>query len=165
MSSLNSELIKLGYVPSVKSSAKSNAKWLMRIIQILNRFALADVCEEPAPKQTLVQSNLGALNTCRNLDSTLERSGDRGRRPSQPHSEWKKRARPSSKGGGSSRKWSKSVLGPRTTPGPGQTTRSSGLALTNVTARGALQKRNYNILRKPRISKTNFGTITRIASC
>ena len=137
MSSLNNEFIKSGYVPWVESSAKSNANRLMRIFQTLDQYALANVCVEPAPRRTPVQSNRAASNPRQQLASTPGRSGSRGPRPSQPRSESRKRAPPSSEAAGSSGKRRKSFPGPSTVPGPAQTAGSSGSALTNATARGA----------------------------
>ena len=129
MASLNDDFEKLGYVPWLNGTAKSNADRLMRIYQTLDHYAMEHVERRPAVGKGATRSQKNTSTPRAEKKNTGGGSGGRKAKPSEPRTSTRKRDATEAEGEGSSRKRKRSLTGVSGAVAAGG---SSGSALTTV---------------------------------
>ena len=129
MDSLNEDFAKLGYVPWVNGTAKSNADRLMRIYQTLDHYAMEHVERRPTLGRGANRSQRNTSTPRAERKNTVGGPGGRKAKPSQPRTSSKKRDAPDTEAEGSTRKRKRSLT---SASGAAAAGGSSGSALTTV---------------------------------
>ena len=129
MASLNEDFAKLGYVPWVNGTAKSNADRLMRIYQTLDHYAMEHVERRPTLGRGANRSQRNTSTPRAERKNTVGGPGGKKAKPSQPRTSSRKRDATDTEAEGSTRKRKRSLT---SASGAAAAGGSSGSALTTV---------------------------------